>query len=189
MARPYAPYMVLSHQAYCPVCRRAVEEEELCLTEDDEAVHLGCGGVVEEQGYTAPSGSERCVAGDLELIDGVSGAEADWLTAQMAILAALPGGKATEGSGMAVAMLGAAAAQSAAQNPRKPQVQLEGPCIASRGLAADAGKRRRGAPKAQRENQAARSTADEDAVMTAPGLIDATGGPSRHRQHLADDVG
>merc|ERR1712232_924335 len=87
-----APYLVVTHQAYCTVCRRAVEDEEVCINDDDLEVHLGCGAVVETQGHSPLPSSARCAGAELQLIDRASkNSEADWLATQYAILAALPG--------------------------------------------------------------------------------------------------
>eukprot|EP00928_Gymnodinium_smaydae_P079488 TRINITY_DN63400_c0_g1_i1.p1 TRINITY_DN63400_c0_g1~~TRINITY_DN63400_c0_g1_i1.p1 ORF type:complete len:201 (-),score=47.33 TRINITY_DN63400_c0_g1_i1:97-624(-) len=102
MAAAGAPYLLVTHQAYCGICKRAVDEAEEAVENDDGLmVHLGCGGVLEMQGLRCPYAPGRCEGSALEFIERAAGSEADWLAEQRAILEALPGAGAARAIGSA----------------------------------------------------------------------------------------
>eukprot|EP00927_Polykrikos_kofoidii_P085627 TRINITY_DN9359_c0_g1_i1.p1 TRINITY_DN9359_c0_g1~~TRINITY_DN9359_c0_g1_i1.p1 ORF type:complete len:170 (+),score=41.78 TRINITY_DN9359_c0_g1_i1:137-646(+) len=154
------PYMVLSHQKFCTVCKRAVEDEEVAVNDDDLSVHLGCGAVLEERGHRSIPGSNRCEGKDLAVIDAFNGCEADWLASQRAILEALPGPGKADPKRQAVlqaldnasheARMQAAAAGGLAVLTRGPgSITAGGPSVRwDQLVSGEPGKRRRGLPPA-----------------------------------------
>ncbi|CAE8595389.1 unnamed protein product [Polarella glacialis] len=137
------PYLVITHRRFCVSCRRDVDNEETVINDDDMPVHLGCGTVLDIEGAQMAEGSGRCLGDDLvcQVIDGQSGAEADWLAAQRAILASLPGSK--KSSRVALDALAAAAA---AAKPRQVSSVAPPPVVRDLQLLGvdSCGKRRKG---------------------------------------------